>query len=192
MEDLVFTVEDVSPKSKKYRIHDGGEPLSFAAVVDAWKTSTEFVSFYNGLLQTVPYEAYFWEHPPLRTNNLDQPYEVVLVDSPTLATVSANAVPFQSYFGAGLVATFANLRGDAILVAPQESSEIDFPHLAAFSRRASSEQILAFWRSVGQLFDHMTSAETRWLSTSGLGVHWLHVRWDLRPKYYTHALYRKG
>jgi len=29
-----------------------------------------------------------------------------------------------------------------------------------------------------------------WLSTSGLGIAWLHVRLDERPKYYTHAPYR--
>jgi hypothetical protein len=29
-----------------------------------------------------------------------------------------------------------------------------------------------------------------WVSTSGLGVSWLHLRFDRRPKYYTHAPYR--
>ena len=30
---------------------------------------------------------------------------------------------------------------------------------------------------------------TRWLSTSGLAVHYLHVRIDKRPKYYNHQEY---
>lgn len=29
-----------------------------------------------------------------------------------------------------------------------------------------------------------------WLSTSGLGVYWLHVRLDTRPKYYNHDEYK--
>jgi hypothetical protein len=30
---------------------------------------------------------------------------------------------------------------------------------------------------------------TRWLSTSGLGISYLHVRIDKRPKYYSHQEY---
>jgi hypothetical protein len=30
-----------------------------------------------------------------------------------------------------------------------------------------------------------------WISTSGLGVYWLHVRLDARPKYYTYAPFRQ-
>lgn len=30
-----------------------------------------------------------------------------------------------------------------------------------------------------------------WVSTSGLGVSWLHVRLDSRPKYYTYAPYKQ-
>jgi hypothetical protein len=29
-----------------------------------------------------------------------------------------------------------------------------------------------------------------WLSTSGLGVYWMHVRIDVAPKYYTYAPFR--
>ena len=30
-----------------------------------------------------------------------------------------------------------------------------------------------------------------WLSTAGMGVAWLHVRLDQRPKYYAHRPYRE-
>lgn len=30
-----------------------------------------------------------------------------------------------------------------------------------------------------------------WLSTAGMGVSWLHVRLDARPKYYGFAAYRE-
>ena len=30
-----------------------------------------------------------------------------------------------------------------------------------------------------------------WLSTAGLGVYWLHLRLDTRPKYYSFQPYRK-
>ncbi|WP_391540805.1 DUF6940 family protein [Halomicronema hongdechloris] len=31
----------------------------------------------------------------------------------------------------------------------------------------------------------------RWVNASGLGVAWLHVRLDTRPKYYQHEPYRR-
>ncbi|MGB1216866.1 MAG: DUF6940 family protein [Saprospiraceae bacterium] len=30
-----------------------------------------------------------------------------------------------------------------------------------------------------------------WLSTAGLGVYWLHIRMDNRPKYYKHKAYKE-
>jgi hypothetical protein len=43
---------------------------------------------------------------------------------------------------------------------------------------------------VGDAVARRLSSAPLWLSTSGLGVAWLHVRLDERPKYYTHAPYR--
>ena len=37
---------------------------------------------------------------------------------------------------------------------------------------------------------HRSPEETTWLSTSGLGVYWLHVRLDSYPKYYTYRPYK--
>ena len=39
--------------------------------------------------------------------------------------------------------------------------------------------------------ENLTNAggATRWLSTSGLGISYLHVRIDKRPKYYSHQEY---
>jgi hypothetical protein len=34
------------------------------------------------------------------------------------------------------------------------------------------------------------SASPVWLSTSGLGVYWLHVRLDTHPKYYQYQPYK--
>jgi hypothetical protein len=33
------------------------------------------------------------------------------------------------------------------------------------------------------------SASPLWLSTAGMGVSWLHLRLDSRPKYYRHRSY---
>lgn len=83
------------------------------------------------------------------------------------------------------VAAFTSLGGDSRLVAPVAPA-VD---LARFVRAASDAQASSLWRRVG---DELAAAvdggdfARLYLSTSGLGVSWLHVRIDPRPKYYTH------
>ena len=65
-----------------------------------------------------------------------------------------------------------------------------YGHLASFVRDAPASQIGEFWRCVACTFGRTVSQTPLWISTSGLGVIWLHVRLDSYPKYYTHAPYR--
>ena len=192
METFTYELKALAPNCQLYRISQAGVPLSFKEVAQLWRESTEFAEWYTDLLAGSPFEAFFWEHPPVSSSTLDQVYEFVLVDSPTLARVTADPSPFQSFFGEALAVSFLNLRGDAQLVAPRPTPEVNFPHLAAFCRLAASAQAQAFWQAVGLLFDPWVTSEIRWLSTSGLGVYWLHARWDQRPKYYTHRPYRNA
>ena len=67
-----------------------------------------------------------------------------------------------------------------------------YGHLAAFVREAPREQVHALWARVGELVLERVSNVPLWLSTAGGGVAWLHVRLDSRPKYYTHAPYRRA
>ena len=68
----------------------------------------------------------------------------------------------------------------------------DYAHLASFVRSATAPQQGAFWQAVGEAVRDSLSAQRLWLSTSGLGVYWLHVRLDSRPKYYTCQAYTGG
>jgi hypothetical protein len=40
------------------------------------------------------------------------------------------------------------------------------------------------WQAVGKAMDARLGPKPIWLSTAGMGVAWLHVRLDSRPKYY--------
>ena len=64
--------------------------------------------------------------------------------------------------------------------------------LAAFRflRDAPKTQVDAFWRSVGRAMHDRVSSTPTWLSTAGMGVSWLHLRLDSRPKYYRHEPYK--
>jgi hypothetical protein len=85
---------------------------------------------------------------------------------------------------------FPNLSGDAMLIVPNRDGEKDFSHLAAFMQNAGEEQLMAFWQLAAQTYLQQLSNERRWLSTAGLGVAWLHLRIDSRPKYYKYGAYR--
>jgi hypothetical protein len=62
-------------------------------------------------------------------------------------------------------------------------------HLAAFVRAAPIEQVHELWRTLAVAIQGRLGTSPIWLSTAGLGVHWLHVRLDSRPKYYRHRPY---
>ena len=117
------------------------------------------------------------------------------MDSPQLAKVRPNPSAFERYFQStnendGIV-TFENLGKDAVLVAPSPRAPLSaYPHLAAFVRNAPESQKQALWQRVGETLERCLSQRPLWLSTSGLGVYWLHVRLDSYPKYYTHRPYR--
>ena len=102
------------------------------------------------------------------------------------------------------VATFSNLGGDALLVAPcgpsppaeerrDGGSLQTYAHAQAFFRGAPLEERRALLREVAcQALREVEGGrkEPLWVSTSGAGVSWLHVRLDSAPKYYTFSPYR--
>jgi hypothetical protein len=126
---------------------------------------------------------------------LNEPYEFVLVDSPQLASAAAEPLVFDDYFNSaksvGSVVVFENLGGDAELVAPcPQGPPQHYAHLAAFARAAPQAQRHELFRRLAQTIETRLSENPLWVSTSGLGVYWLHVRLDSRPKYYTFEPYK--
>ena len=171
---------------------DVGEELSFRQVMSLWKDDEAFRAFWNECLRAVPFDAYCWECPPVTTQNSARAFECVFVSSPLLAEAPPDAEAFAEHFREGCkVVTFESLGKDALLVAPCPGGQgANFAHLARFVASASKEQSAAFWQCVGESMVDRLGARPTWLSTAGLGISWLHVRLDTRPKYYRHAPYR--
>lgn len=185
--------EDLNEREgRKYRISKNGHSLTYQDFIALLGSSAEFRSYYSDLLKEAPFPAYFWEQKAMTLSSLDTPYEFVLVNSPSLARVSADRNSFAQKFNPGSsVVSFKNLGRDASLIVPCPlDSLIDYPHLASFIRTAPEEQIQDFWKEVSQTYEADLGESPKWLSTSGLGVYWLHVRVDSRPKYYTYSPYR--
>ncbi len=196
MDQWTYQVEPFdSGRTCKVTCLNGGQPIAYAAALELWQQDAGFRSAFTALLAEAPFDAYFWETPPVTAETLSQTFEFVLVDSPALARPAADPADFHAHFRSAAatakVVTFANLGGDAVLVAPCPGDPpAAYAHLAAFSRQAGADQQHAFWRAVGTAMTARVGTRPVWLSTSGLGVAWLHVRLDTRPKYYTHRPYR--
>jgi len=151
----------------------------------------DFSSWYTDLLITAGHDAFFWEHPPLCNNNIDSDAEFVLLDSPALAGLGPDPEPFRSHFKSDNdIVSFRSLGGDALLIAPRPCEPLAAcAHLAAFVRGAPRAQVQQLWRETGRAVRETLSERNMWLSTSGLGVAWLHMRLDSYPKYYQHSPY---
>ncbi|PHN05424.1 DUF6940 family protein [Flavilitoribacter nigricans] len=184
----------LNPQTIHFQLEKSYRLLSVQEVIDAWIADREFRKFYNDLLAAAPFPAFFWELPPIVRSDLDRPFEFVLVNSNALARVSPMGQAFRSYFHTEEpVVVFDNLGGDATLVVPTpKGKKSAYPHLGQFVRHGPESQVDAFWQEVGRTYRQKISDTVLWLSTSGLGVYWLHVRLDSYPKYYTHGPYRQS
>lgn len=181
---------------QQMQICSDGRPLSYAEVLNSWENDRAFAAFFNSLLAAAPYQAYLWETPPVTRSTVTRPFEFVLVNSPALGTFAPDRSAFAEHFDGASgqqVVGFANLGGDAFLIAPcPDGPQEAYPHLAAFVRSADTAQQAAFWKSMAAALAERLTDKPLWLSTCGLGVAWLHARIDTRPKYYRFAPYREG
>lgn len=165
--------------------------LSFEAVVRGWRGNAPFRAFWCTCLRDLEFGACCWECPPVTRGTASCDFECVFVSSPSLARMQQDPQAFAEHFRQHVnVVAFGNLGGDALLVAPCPGGQrADFSHLASFTATATAPQQDSLWHAVGQAMEKRLGTRPVWLSTAGLGVAWLHVRLDDRPKYYRHAPY---
>ena len=179
----------------KISIFTGDKQITYSEVIELWQHDSSFRMFFISLLADAPMSAYFWETPPVKEASVDREFEFVLVDSPKLADIDPDPSDFQQYFESATkeVVTFPNLGNNALLVVPCPIANIvAHTHLASFVRFAPESQKHSLWQTVGRSLERkLNEKQPIWVSTSGLGVHWLHVRLDSSPKYYTYKPYKQ-
>ncbi len=171
---------------------DGGFELSTEQVFRMWRRDERFRSLWTASLRDVPFASYCWECLPVTAGTLSCPFECVFVSSPEISQMAPDPEAFEEHFRPDRsVVRFGNLGGDAMLVAPcPDEGAGNFSHLASFTATASQARQDALWKAVGEALEKRIGTVPTWLSTAGLGVAWLHVRLDTRPKYYRYAPYR--
>lgn len=218
---LVEEGQDASnnkPSFQKYRAVrvDDDESEQGAVTVEQWARAMAAadekdpaIVLLNKVIASTPFQAVYFETPPVTATlaSLQQPMEFVLVDAPQLDQAASNHRPDVDAFGEPFAAAaseygavFANLGGDAVLVAPKpllaEQEDLAcYIHLASFVRRAPPHQVAALWSMVVQAYlDQLTKERQQpvWFSTSGLGIFWLHFRLDTVPKYYSFEPYKSS
>ncbi|MEQ8752109.1 MAG: hypothetical protein RID09_01150 [Coleofasciculus sp. G1-WW12-02] len=180
---------------QKISLLSNSNPILYSEIIQLWQHNQAFRAFFISLLADAPFSAFFWETPAISDATVNQVFEFVLVDSPYLANVQADPSDFARHFAAAgeneSIITFPNLGNDALLVVPcPQASTSPYCHLAAFMREAPEHQQHALWQNVGSALEQRLDEHPTWLSTSGLGVYWLHIRLDSRPKYYTYQPYK--
>jgi hypothetical protein len=169
-------------------------PIAFSEVIKRWQTDDTFTAWFTSILAGSPLDAFRFETPPITPSSLSRPFECVLLEGPALGQY-ADPTAFIAHFRAAPqqpIVAFPSLGKDAFLIAPAPLAAHDvYPHLASFLRRAPSHQVRELWRTVGtSIATRLPAHAPLWLSTAGLGVPWLHVRLDAKPKYFRHAPYR--
>ncbi len=190
----VFERQTKDSNTQRIEIYKESRAVSYGEVINLWKEDSNFRREFRRALLQETWDEFFWENPPVNADTLDRGYEFVLIKAPALKGILADSTQFQQHFrnqSNEPVLTFPNLGGDAQLVVPTPVAQpACYAHFASFLRCGPDSQIDAFWREVGGIMSTRISAEPLWLSTSGLGVSWLHLRLDTRPKYYRYAPYR--
>ena len=175
-----------SQTNLSFHLEENGTLMSHRQFLTQLSENNSFADWYNQQLADCDFDAFFWENKQVTKENLEETYECTIVKSSQLARVSPDSATFDSYFSPDSdTVTFPNLGGDAELVVPCPIADRSvYTHIGSFVRGAPGHQIKEFWTRVGdEMLDHVQQ-EPRWLSTSGLGVYWLHVRIDSVPKYY--------
>lgn len=196
----IWTAErEVLPEGRgeKLVILRNGSAASFSEVIAGWQESAECRALFVDALAITRFAAFFWEMPPIVRGRMERAYECVLLPAEALAGLEPEPHAYAAKFVTTeeTVTTFANLGGDALLVVPRQIGAAEaYAHLAAFVRAAPAAQRHDFLRVLGRAADcELKSRAGRiWISTSGLGVAWLHARLDSSPKYYQHPPYKAG
>ncbi|MBD0403283.1 hypothetical protein [Flammeovirga sp. EKP202] len=189
-----FIILGKNEHAARLKIQYGEKKLSFKEVFNLWKTDRLFVDFYSEELLKIIGKAFFWEHPPLLQNNLDRDYELVIRKTRSYDNKTINDLAFQEHFNTDeKVAVFYNLGKNAKLIVPvvEESDKEIYKHIGIFMDQGDSSQIRALFCEIGnQMFYELETGKQIWLNTAGLGVLWLHIRLDTRPKYYKTKHYK--
>lgn len=133
------------------------------------------------ILRNCKFNAYYFQCDKLNFNKM---FTFTLIDAPELVNIQCDYKTFDKQLkNTCKVCVFPNLSKNAILIAPNykigKNTGVDYRSVAHYFK---TSRIPALMKLVEAIGDNIY--EGCYLSTSGLGVHYLHVRIENTPKYY--------
>jgi hypothetical protein len=177
--------------------------MTWTEVIDSWQNRQDFQVLFSKFLRDSPFQDFFFEMQPVSRYSQKDFCEFVLVNATgSYDNMTADPKSFAKQLGEAKkkgqqFATFWSLRKDSQLTSPRDmtySKNKCYLNLARFTRNCAAAQVDAMWKILGeQLSIRLASSSLHtptWVSTSGLAVPWLHMRFDQVPKYYTHKPYK--
>lgn len=174
-----------------------GTNLTFKQVFEVMENDP--LTFHNYLKDEVlktGYKAVYLEFPKLNTKNLNNKFECVILEAIELI----NSNPNPQAFGiscSDLVICTRNKSKDAELIIPNLNSSNNYAHLFLFldpenCQPPENNLYYYFWKSAAIVIKEQINCNKNiWISTSGLGIPWLHLRISEIPKYYRFQKYCK-
>jgi len=156
--------------------------MKWSEVIKNWKNG-EYLKYPKKLKN-----SFYWETTPVFADK-DAICKQKFIPDKRLNKLKPNYRPFAKHIKSSnnkYVVSFPNLSGDATLVIPMPRSDgRSYATLKDFMDNATVVQQTAFWKRVAQQIEKMLETNKKlWISTHGLGVHYLHVRISKVPKYY--------
>lgn len=163
--------------------------ISYKDAILMLQKDEAFINLVIKILKNCEFKSYFFETPPVQINVYDKiQFEFVLVDAVRLNNIKSDKYAFQQYFTSDFTVSFENLGKNALLIVPcpRDMNIINqYAQLATFVREAKIDEVYSLLKLTALKMDEVVKKNKPiWLSTSGLGVYWLHMR------YYTYFEYR--
>jgi hypothetical protein len=154
-----------------------------------WKDKIKLWS--SGSIQKYPenINKRFFYQTSICDKNLSNEYKEIFITSDKLESITKQDFkPFTEYFSKTknkYVISFLNLSKTSLLIVPIPREKKIFTTLKDFIDNASKKQQIEFWKHVADCIQKMlTIVDKVYVNTHGLGVYYLHVRIDIKPKYY--------
>lgn len=149
-------------------------------MIRSWKIGRDLPKITSGV---------YWETSSIHSNGDSIYREKQTRTSQLPMTLPANPAAFASHLqGKNSPVGFENLGKDAVLVSPPNKG-LNYSHIGTFHKNASQQDIKAFWKKVAiEVEKYVRNGTKAYVSTHGTNVHWLHVRIEKNPKYYTSSL----
>jgi len=197
----LFQTSDFSVRSNK--IYRGSTPMTAKDVMTSFQEDVNFNFWWIDYLSSFE-KPYFFECAPVTESNFDtKEFKFEIIESEELShRYWTNLEDFSEYIKKTnkiKTASFLNLRKDTTLLIPQPLKGIDinsYSQLYTFMKDAPLRQKIDFWKDVGQQFENSLlsgssgssssklSKKPLYMSTHGLGVSYIHIRFANKPKYY--------